>query len=330
MIELRRLLDELVGEGAVGVLAEFRDGAATWRLSSGVAELGTGRPVDPVGWFRIGSVTKLFVTAVTLQLVGEGRLALDEPVEGGRITVRQLLNHTSGLYNYTLDLTTEGILRDRFRQWTPEEVVASARNREPDFPPGASRAYNNTGYVLLGMLIERVTGRSYRAEVEQRILRPLDLRRTRADDHGTRLPEPHAHAYLDVDGVPVDITECSPSQAGAAGGMVSTAADLNRFLAALMAGDLLGDAEQREMRSTVATDIAGVDGGLGVNRYTLPNGAVVWGKEGGFHGFRTWVFHQDEPARQLAVSMTVAGEAGPATHELLARAAEVFTPAARG
>lgn len=180
------------------------------------------------------------------------------------------------------------------------------------------------------MLIERVTGRSYREEVEQRILGPLDLRRTRADDHGTRLPEPHAHAYLDVDGVPVDITECSPSQAGAAGGMVSTAADLNRFLAALMAGDLLGAAERREMRSTVATDVPGVDGGLGVNRYTLPNGAVVWGKEGGFHGFRTWVFHQDEPARQLAVSMTVAGEAGPATHELLARAADVFTPTARG
>ncbi|MFF5076632.1 serine hydrolase domain-containing protein [Actinoplanes sp. NPDC000266] len=114
---LVELLGELVAGGAAGALAELREGGHTFRASSGVAELGTARPVDPRGFFRIGSVTKVFTAAVVLQLAGEGRFALDEPVDGyAPITVRRLLNHTSGLHNYTEDLTTEGILRDRFRK----------------------------------------------------------------------------------------------------------------------------------------------------------------------------------------------------------------------
>lgn len=329
---LQEVLDELVAGGAPGALAELRDGTGTWRLTSGVAELGVSRPVDPSGWFRIGSVTKTFTATVVLQLAGEGRLGLDDTVErwvpgsvpgAAEITVRQLLNHTSGLYNYTRDLTTDGILRDRFRRWTPHEVVTWAGRHGPDFPPGTSRAYNNTAYVLLGMVIEQVTGHPYGEQIERRILRPLDLRHTRVCDDRELLPEPHAHGYLAVDGRPVDITVYNPSQAGAAGGMVSTAADLNRFFAELLTGDLLPAAERREMRATVAVETPGV------SRYHLPGGVSVLGKDGGYHGYRTWSFHTADAARQLTVSMTVALIPGPTTQEFLARAAAAFSPARR-
>jgi CubicO group peptidase (beta-lactamase class C family) len=148
----------MVADGAPGAPAEFRDGGGAHRLSRGVAELGTTRRVDPAGWFRIGSVTKTYTAIVVLQLVGEGRLGLDDTAErwlpgtvpgGADITLRHLLTHTSGLHNYTDDLTADGILRDRHRRWTPEDVVARAVEHPPLFAPGTSRAYNNTGALGL-------------------------------------------------------------------------------------------------------------------------------------------------------------------------------------
>jgi D-alanyl-D-alanine carboxypeptidase len=278
-------------------------------------------------------VTKTFTAAVVLQLAGEGRLGLDDTVKrwlpnavpgAADITVRQLLNHTSGLYNYTRDLTTDSILRDRLRQWTPQDVVKEACRHEPEFRPGASRAYNNTAYVLLGMLIEQVTGYPYGEQIEGRILRPLDLRHTLVCDHSELLPEPHAHGYLPVAGKPVDITVYNPSQAGAAGGMVSTATDLNRFFAELLTGNLLRPSERQEMLTTVATGTPGIESGLGVSRYSLPNGVAVLGKDGGFHGYRTWAFQTADSSRQLTVSMTVATTSRPATQEFIARVATVF------
>ena len=314
---LQALLDELVAEGAPSALAELRDAHGTWVAGSGVAELGAARPVDPSGWFRIGSVTKTFTATVVLQLVGEGRVGLDDTVErwvpdvvpgADRITVRQLLDHTSGLYNYTRDLTPRGILRDRFKRWTPSEVILPACRRGPDFPPGTARAYNNTAFVLLGMVIEKLTGHPYGVEIEQRILRPLDLRRTRDDCE--RLPDPHARGYLAVDGELVDVSACNSSQAGAAGGMVSTAADLNRFVTELLTGTLLAAPERREMET-----------GLGITGYTLPTGVTVLGKDGGFHGYRTWTFHT---ARHLTVSMTFGLTGGPTTEQFLSRAADLL------
>lgn len=142
-------------------------------------------------------------------------------------------------------------------------------------------------------------------------------------DDSDLLPKPHAHGYLAVDGKPVDITTYNPSQAGAAGGMVSTAADLNRFFAELLTGDLLRPTELQEMQTLTPTG-PGVDGGLGLGRYSLPNGVTVWGKDGGFYGYHTWSFHTADCSRQLTVSMTVALSDRPATREFLARVASVF------
>src|SRR5882757_1222771 len=146
MPKLQGVLDRLVEEGAAGVLLHYRDGRGEWRGASGVTELGTGGPVDPDGWFRIGSVTKTFTAAVVLQLVGEGVLALGDSVErwlpgvvpdGEGITLRQLLNHTSGLHNYTDDLSDPAaIVRDRFVQWEPMRAVGMAVSRDRLFAPG--------------------------------------------------------------------------------------------------------------------------------------------------------------------------------------------------
>ncbi|SNY61010.1 serine hydrolase domain-containing protein [Paractinoplanes atraurantiacus] len=315
---MQRLLDRLVAGGAVGALAELRDVNGTSRASSGVAELGTARPVDPRGFFRIGSVTKVFTATVVLQLVSEGRIALDGPVDGyAPITVRQLLNHTSGLRNYTKDLTTEGILRDRRRRWTPQEIVARAGRSGREFAPGTSRAYNNTGYVLLGMLIEGATGQPYGKEIEARILRPLGLSRTLVRDDSEVMPSPHARAYLPVGGKPVDITDYNPSTAGPAGGLISTAADVNTFFRALLTGDLLGPGEHREPLTTLPTGTPGVEGGLGITRYTRPGGETLWGKEGGFFGYRTWSFHREDCAWQLTVSATAGRGEMPTTAEVV-------------
>ncbi|MEU8817427.1 serine hydrolase domain-containing protein [Actinoplanes sp. NPDC048796] len=315
---VQQLLDTLVAGGAAGALAELRDAGGTARASSGVAELGTDRPVDPRGYFRIGSVTKVFTAAVVLQLAGEGRLALDEPVDCfAPITVRQLLDHTSGLHNYTEDLTADNILRDRWRRWTPREIVERAGRMARAFAPGTSRAYNNTGYVLLGLLIEGATGHPYGEEIEGRVLRPLGLRDTLVRDDSAAMPAPHARAYLMVDGKPVDVTDYNPSTAGPAGGLISTAADVNTFFRALLTGKLLGPAELRELLTTMPTGTPGVEGGLGITRYTLAGGATVWGKEGGFHGYRTWSFHNADGSRQLTVSATAGRREPPTTAEVV-------------
>lgn len=335
-VQLQQVLDALVSAGSAGALAQLRVGTDTWAGASGVAELGRPDPVAADGTFRIGSVAKTFTAVVVLQLVGEGRLGLDDTVErwlpdlvpgGAGITLRQLLDHTSGLHDYTDDLDLAGILRDRLTRWQPLDVIAEAVRHRPRFAPGTSRAYCNTAFILLGMVIEKATTSSYAVEVARRVLQPLDLRRTLvpADES---LPAPHAHGYLLVDGGLVDVTAYNPSQAWSAGGMVSTAADLNVFFRALLTGGLLGPSELAAMRTTMPTGIDGVDGGLGVARMRLPDGNTVWGKDGGFFGYRVVSFHTADATRQLTVSVTTALADVPATHELLAGIADVFRAAA--
>ncbi|MEV4349908.1 serine hydrolase domain-containing protein [Actinoplanes sp. NPDC049596] len=181
----------------------------------------------------------------------------------------------------------------------------AACRREPEFAPGTSRAYNNTGYLLLGLEIERVTGHPYGEEITQRILRPLGLRRTLVRDDSELIPEPHAHAYLEVNGELVDITDYNPSTAGASGGMISTAGDVNAYFRGLLTGPLLAPEQRRTM----------LDGGFGITRYDVPGLGELWGKEGGFHGFRTWTLHRSDCEWQLTISAT--GASVPSTEEFL-------------
>ncbi len=319
----QELLDLVERGGMTAALAEIRlPGRSPWRGAAGTADLTTGQPTRADGRFRIGSVTKAFVSTVVLQLVGEGRLRLDDPVErhlpgvvpnGAAITVRQLLNHTSGLFNFTEDarflITSEADLQDfayggwRYRDYRPEQLAAVSAEHPPYFAPGQGWHYSNTNYVLAGMIVRKVTGRTWQHEVERRIVRPLHLDDTTFPDSGTGFGGPHAHAYLDMPAGPADITRLNPSVVDAAGNGISTAADLNRFHAALFGGKLLRPAETAALTDTVPTTLEGLRYGLGVFRIDLgPGCEAAWGHDGSLPGWSTLLLGSRDGRRQFALS----------------------------
>jgi D-alanyl-D-alanine carboxypeptidase len=307
---MQKLLDDLVADGAAGVLIHYRDGQNEWRGSSGVAELGTDRPIDPDGWFRVGSITKTFTAAVALSLVADGLLELDGTYDewGPTVTLRQLLNHTTGIYNYTEDLDDVGaIVRERYDHWEPLRAVRMALRHEPLFAPGTDWSYSNTNYTIVGLIIEAVTGNSYADEVRSRVLEPLGLRQTILPGDDIDLPEPHAHGYLSVGDELIDMTKLNASQAWSSGAIISTAGDLNQFYAALLSGKLLPPAQLEAMLTAVPNGEGGRGYGLGIGRRQLADGTILWGHNGGIFGYLTSSFHAVDGSRQFTASYTVAG-----------------------
>jgi D-alanyl-D-alanine carboxypeptidase len=317
---LQAALDEFAATAASGVLAEVRDVRRSWRGTSGVAELDSTRPVPVNGRFRIGSTTKTFVATVVLQLVGERRVALDQPVRrwlpdiDDRITLRHLLQHTSGLINYTntrefRDLygTADAIAALRDRTWTPQELLAFTTGQPGLFEPGSSWTYSNTNYILLALVVEQVTGNHYATEIARRILRPLGLRATELPGASPRIAGPHSHGYLPSEHGPVDITMFNPSITGASGEMLSTTADLNRFYRALMTGRLLPPSQLGQMRTAWPTGRR-YDYGLGLQTRQLPDGARLWGHEGEIFGYFTSSWTTEDGSRQLTIALNPWGE----------------------
>ncbi|AUG76173.1 hypothetical protein CFP65_1272 [Kitasatospora sp. MMS16-BH015] len=321
---LRQGLDAITGQaGALGAIAELRDhGKAVWRGSSGVRDLTTKAPAPVDGRFRAGSVTKTFVATVVLQLSAEGRLGLDDPIErhlpgvvpnGGAITVRQILGHTAGLFDYLEDPSfatdteaqqQEFLATGRWQTYTPQQLIALAVAHPPYFAPGQGWHYSNTDYQLMGELIEKVTGRSWRTEVQQRILCPLGLHHSTLPGTDTTVPGPHSHAYFSLSTGPADVTELNPSQGGAAGEMISTTEDLTRFNAALLGGRLLAPAQLAAMTTTVpANDYPPSRYGLGLMQTSL-SCTEVWGHPGGINNYLTYEFGNRTGTRQMVISVT--------------------------
>ncbi|MFJ2831849.1 serine hydrolase domain-containing protein [Streptomyces sp. NPDC087263] len=249
---------------------------------SGTRFADAGDGIDRSDHFRAGSITKTFIATVVLQLAAEHRLSLSDTVDahlpglvsgagndGSHLTLRALLTHTSGLYDFTAD--TMGTV-----PVTPGQAVRIALTHPPAAP--GHYAYSNTNYVLLGMVIEQVTGNSYATEAERRILTPLRLTGTSFPGARTSLPSPHGRAYA-ADGS--DVTELDPRVAGAAGELVTTLADLDRFYAALLSGELLPPGQLREMLNTRA---AHGSYGMGLYPVKLPCGTTVWGHNGRISG----------------------------------------------
>ncbi|MFE6283444.1 serine hydrolase domain-containing protein [Streptomyces sp. NPDC057877] len=306
----REAVRAAVKDGVPGVTLTARDTHGRWSTTAGVADLRTGQPRTPADRYRVGSVTKTFVATVVLQLEAEGRLSLDDPVDrwlpgvvhgngndGRAITLRQLLNHTSGLFDYTNDpdflrahFTADGFRENRHRAHTPSDLVAVAMRHEPEFTPGGGWTYSNTNYLLAGMVIEAVTGRPYGDEVHARIIRPLHLTATSVPGTRVDVPRPSARAYSKLaettTGPTYDVTRFHPSIAGAAGEMISDSADLNRFYAALLRGKLLPPAQLKAMKATVPVGTAtpNVAYGLGIMDRELSCGVHVWGHPGGIYG----------------------------------------------
>ncbi|WP_078942778.1 serine hydrolase domain-containing protein [Streptomyces viridochromogenes] len=303
----RKAIQAAVDAGVPGVTATGKDGHRTWSATAGVGNLKTGKPRSADDRYRVGSITKTFVATVLLQLEAEGRLSLDDSVEkwlpglvrgnghdGGRVTLRQLLNHTSGIFNYTADddfgrtyFLKDGFFEHRYDTHRPEELVALAMTHKPDFEPGTSWNYSNTNFVLAGMVVEKVTGRPYGDAIRARIIEPLHLTATSVPGTRVTVPGPSSRAYSKLaetaTGPTYDVTKINPSLAHAAGEMVSSSTDLGRFYAALLRGRLLPREQLAEMTTTVP--MSETNGyGLGLMKAELTCGVTVWGHGGGIHG----------------------------------------------
>ena len=323
---VRAQLDQLTGTDRIpGALAQLRDRhGRSVTVTSGTAELGTHLPmVGSEARFRIASVTKPFTAVAVLRLVAQHRVRLDAPIEtylpgvvrgigegadidGRNITVRQLLQHTSGLPDYVTYLRLSGPNRPTEAM----ELVGLALSHKPDFAPGQGWKYSNTGYILAGMLVERLTGKDIGTAVTDLVIRPAGLRDTYWPPAGERgIRGPHAHNYAldpaNPQGPLVDVTEFEPSWAGASGALVSTPSDLNRFWRELLGGRLLPGWALAQMKAVVPVPEHGEGAGygLGLMRIPLSCGGYVWGHMGDLIGVSN-VSVRDDSGRQATVYIT--------------------------
>ncbi|WP_234334329.1 serine hydrolase domain-containing protein [Streptomyces sp. NRRL B-1347] len=301
-------VDAVRATGATGVVAEVQTAHGRATARAGVADLGSDRPVPRDAYYRIGSDTKTFTAVVVLQLVGEGKLALTDTVErrlpgairgngndGGRITVANLLRQTSGLNDYLAvsegEFTPEAYRKGRFRTHTPQEQLAAALTKPPqwlprrDDPAGERRwGYANTNYVVAGLIIEAVTGRPWAQEIHERVIEPLGLRHTLIPGGSAYVPQPTATAYTQFPGSARLTDTTIAAVSGADGGLISTARDHGVFLRALMGGRLLRPAQLAAMKRTVPAEdwirAKGVRYGLGIAwRPVAGTDTGIW-----FHG----------------------------------------------
>ncbi|MER6220012.1 serine hydrolase domain-containing protein [Streptomyces sp900105755] len=289
-----------------------------WTGTSGTADLRTGRPMNTTDRLRAGSVTKTFTATVVLQLAAEHRLSLDSTLDhylpglidthgydGRRITVRQLLRHTGGLPDYLDAPEWEHPERLRYRHFEPGELIAQAL-RLPH--PEGSWHYATTNYLVLGLVVEKVTGHRPEDEISSRVIRPLGLRDTYWPGDDTRIQGPHSHSYFTSgDGRRVDGTDWNVSFGGVGGALVSTQGDLTRFATALLGGRLLPAAQLAEMRRTVAADPdrlwPGARYGLGLISSPLSCGGVWWGHAGTVPGGHRALVAVAPGGRSVAVAL---------------------------
>ncbi|MFC8225847.1 serine hydrolase domain-containing protein [Streptomyces sp. NPDC057287] len=311
-------------EDATAALVRVSGSDGSWRGSSGVHDLVSNRPADPSARFRAGSVTKVFTAAAVLQLAGERKLDLGRtarhylpdliPAAYGQVTVRQLLNHTSGIPAAEMPGDTlEEWYAHRFDLHTPRGMVASATAQDPEFAPGDSQHYLNINYTVLGLLIERVTGDSYAHQVGQRVLRPLGLRSTSFPGADPDIRGPHNHGYQ-VFGTPDggtelrDVTVWGTTDGWAAGDIVSTTADLERFTRALFSGRVVRGPLLEEMFTLPDESVLTFGTGgpaqfsAGLSVLNL-GGREVWGKTGGRYGYNTAVAATRDLSRMLVYSV---------------------------
>lgn len=359
--QLRSLAQHAVKEGVPGVIVRVAKGDGTViQLSRQSDQTKADHILGVEDEFRMGSNTKTMVATLVLQLVAENRITLDEPIDtllpgaipnGRNITVRMLLNHTSGLFNYVNDpaVLTSFTGQDD-RDWTPEELLAKGIAYPVTNAPGDAFAYSNTNYVALGLVLEKVTGQTVADLIQERIAKPLKLKHTYLSASSVRpstMDSPQlAHGYepdarilapMLPEGPPagtafagtangdlVDTSWINSSSQWAAGAMVSTAAEWATFDSALMSGELIPQAQLDAMRVTVPEDPTAPNGsgyGLGLRKVAFPCG-TVWGHDGQVGGYDSQTFTDGTGKRTVEVlSTTVFGlyvpQAGAARNALL-------------
>ncbi|MFF7654673.1 serine hydrolase domain-containing protein [Streptomyces sp. NPDC007983] len=353
---LQQALDELPKHEVSGALAQVSGRDGRWTGTSGVGDLRTGEPVPSNGSFRIGSASKVFASTVVLQLAAEHRLSVDDCVQDylpdllpdrfDKVTIGQLLNHTSGLpinadagQEFWGDGTSRWFVDHRFGSWPIEHLVKTLVGDDaPMYAPGSAQTYNGVNTFIAGLVVEKVTGHSFADEVRSRITRPLGLSRTYVPEIGdARLPGPHSHGYLTVPGADggsrqVDISE-QAAWPWAEGGMISTAADLDRFMTVLFRGRLLPPAQQKLLFTV--PDVPNVDNkncaqnpdpeqnracySMGLMRVSQ-DGQEIWGKTGSRPGYTSGMFATRDLSRRLVYSInptTLTGAESPYLNRLV-------------
>lgn len=319
-VKLKAALDAAIdAQRLPGAAAAVDLGDCSFRGAAGMADIETKTPVKPGDLFRAGSITKTFISTLVLMLRAEGELSLDDHVStyvggvpgGEQITIRQILNHTSGLFNYT---ENHGFLSaveaDPTRVWTPEELIAFSAAEPPYFEPGRDFEYSNTNYIVAGLVVEAVSGRPVVELLHARILDPAGLVNTYLDGAEPAVPG-LVHGYGSYDGELVDTTSAvDPSSAWTSGGLVSNTDDLTTFFVRLLDGGLLGPAELAEMTSglgALSPDV--LEYGLGLAQRSSPLG-TTYGHGGGMWGFVSASYYAVE--RGAAITVLVNHEDGDA------------------
>ncbi|MEV4636917.1 serine hydrolase domain-containing protein [Actinoplanes sp. NPDC049548] len=330
---LKSAMDRVHSVGMPGVYAEVRDGDRVWRGAAGVADVSTGRRVRPDMLHRVGSITKSFTAAAVLQEVEKGRVDLDAPIgrylpelvpgaRGEAITVRMLLNHTSGLPDYlpyafpSLQIfpaegSTQSLDDNRFRQWDPVELIEMGVKAPPAGEPGvAPGTYSNTNYLLLGQLLEKVSGVGAEQYITRNVIARAGLRHT-GFPTGTQIKGPHSRIYESFFGLidpPRDYSVYNMSWVSTGAGLVSTVGDMNRFYGMLLGGRIVSRSSLEQMQRTVPViSQTGevVEYGLGLHRFTVADCGTFWGHDGTVWGAQTLSMTSEDGKRQMSIAMNL-------------------------
>ncbi|MEU8524396.1 MULTISPECIES: serine hydrolase domain-containing protein [Streptomyces] len=330
---LQSALDGVHRAGIPGVFAEVREAGRTWRGASGVADLDTDRPVRPDMRHRVGSITKTFVAVAVMREVEAGRVRLDAPIgdylpdlvpgeRGRQVTVRMLLNHTSGIAEYIpyafpsiqggpSGVSARSLDENRFRRFRPAELIALGLAAPPAAEPGTpTGVYSNTNYLLLGQLLERVSGAPVEDYITEHVIEPAGLRHT-GFPTGPRVQGPHSKMYEALWGVldpPRDYSVYDMSWVMAGAGLVSTMEDLNLFYGKLLAGRIVAPSSLAEMRRTVpvvALDGSTIQYGLGLHKLEVPGCGTFWGNEGTVWGAGTVTMTREDGGRQFSFAINL-------------------------
>ncbi|SNT06401.1 D-alanyl-D-alanine carboxypeptidase [Actinomadura meyerae] len=326
--KLRATLDATRDAGMYGLFSEARDGRTAWDGASGVADVRTRRPVTPGMRQRVGSITKSFVAAAVLLETEKGRIVLDAPVGrylpgllpgglGDQITVRMLLNHTSGIGDYVgiafpswTELSPKSLDEYRYRNVSPEQLIAWGLQAPRTGMPGERWSYSNTNYIIAGRLLEKVTGTRVEKYITRNVIEKAGLKHTYFPS-SPWIAEPHPRMYESLYRhvqPPRDYSVYNMSWAWTAGALVSTMDDLNRFYRALLTGRIIGKDALAEMKRTVPVqDAEGnvlMNYGLGLYALNLPCG-TFWGHDGAVFGAGTQALSSAGGARQVSVAFNL-------------------------
>ncbi len=333
--ELKTAIENVHLAGMPGVFAEVRDGDRVWRGAAGVADVGTGRPVTPDMRHRVGSITKTFTAAAVLQQVESGQVGLDTPIghylpqlvpgeRGDAITVRMLINHTSGLAEYLpyaypslkafpslADTTPESLDDNRLTRFPPTELIEMGVTAPAVGTPGGTPGvYSNTNYLLLGQLLEQVTGTTAEKCITRNVIERAGLLDTELPA-GPHVKGPHSQIYEAWFGMidpPRDYSVYDMSWVGPAASLISTVADINRFFGKLLAGEIVNQSSLAQMQRTVpviSQEGKKIDYGLGLHRRMVPGRGAFWGHDGSAWGAGAIAMTSADGKRQMSIAVNL-------------------------